>query len=435
MLKTWAGIAVFLLSCIPAHAQTGHIAPGVGAINHSMAGAGTAMPLDAAGALFWNPASITDLNASEVDITADLILIDSDLSSSLSPNALAPGLPPRTLFGSSPTNKKKAVVGSAAWVHKPNNKRWSYGLLMAEIGGFGFNFRNNGQNPITTPQPPNGVGVGDIFTDYKLLQVAPTFAYEINDHLSVGFAPNLDLSSLQVNPFPFTSPDDANGDGFRTYPKSNRSWATGAGFQVGLYYKHQGWQVGASVKSPQWFESFEFDGSDELGRPRSFRLTLNYPMIVTTGIGYSGLERLRWAADVRYVDYQNTKGFDKTGFNNQTGAVQGLGWSSIWILATGVQVQLSDRIWLRGGYASNQNPVPERNTFFNLGSPLITRSQGNFGFSYLLTERFTVSFAYHHGFTNDIRGSYESPGGAIPGTSVHSKFGADVLILSLNLKP
>ena len=393
------------------------------------------MPLDAAGALFWNPGSITDLNASEIDITADLILIDSELSSSLAPNALASGLPPRTLSGSSPTNKKNAVVGSAAWVHQPKNKRWSYGLFIGEIGGFGFNFGNNGQNPITTPQPPNGLGVGEVITDYKLLQAAPTFAYRINDHLSAGFAPNLDLSSLLVKPFPFTSPDDANHDGFRTFPNSNRAWAAGAGFQVGVYYKLQDWQLGASVKSPQWFESFEFEGSDELGRPRSFRFTLNYPLILTTGIGYSGMGRLKWAADVKYIDYQNTKGFDKTGFNAETGAVQGLGWRSIWVLATGVQVQLSDRLRVRGGLALNQNPVRAKDAFFNLGSPLITQHNGNLGFSYLFTEQFTVSFAYHHGFKNDIRGAYESPAGAIPGTSVQSKFGADVLILSFNLKP
>ena len=47
------------------------------------------MPLDATGALFWNPASITDLKSSELDINGDLALVDSELSSSLAPNAFA----------------------------------------------------------------------------------------------------------------------------------------------------------------------------------------------------------------------------------------------------------------------------------------------------------------------------------------------------------
>src|SRR5262252_6656358 len=92
---------ILFLYCLPASGQTGHVVHGVGAINQSMGGAGTAMPLDATGALFWNPASITDLMSSEVDINADLALIHSTLSSSLQPNALAPGIPARAIAGSS----------------------------------------------------------------------------------------------------------------------------------------------------------------------------------------------------------------------------------------------------------------------------------------------------------------------------------------------
>src|SRR5262249_41100180 len=196
---------------------------------------------------------------------------------------------------------------------------------------------------------------GNIHTKYELIQASPTLGYKINDRLAVGFALNLDLSSLQVNPFPFTSPDDANRDGFRSFPSSNYPKAFGAGVQGGLYYKNGDWQLGASVKSPQWFEAFEFEGLDELGSPRSFRFTLNYPMLITTGIGYSGPGRLKWAADVRYIDYRHTKGFSKTGFNSDTGAVEGLGWKSIWVFATGVQLQLSGRVLLPGGNWLNRN--------------------------------------------------------------------------------
>src|SRR5262245_25336340 len=185
---------ILLLFCSHLYAQTGHVAHGVGAINQSLAGAGTAMPLDATGALFWNPASITDLKSSEVDINADLILIDAELSSALEPNALAPGIPPRALTGASKTNLTRTAAGSLAWVQRPVARKWSYGLIVANIGGFGFDYGNNGGNPITTPQPPNGVGVGEIHTKYQLVQVAPTFAYQFNDRFSIGIAPNLDLS-------------------------------------------------------------------------------------------------------------------------------------------------------------------------------------------------------------------------------------------------
>jgi long-chain fatty acid transport protein len=278
-----------------------------------------------------------------------------------------------------------------------------------------------------------GVGVGEILTNYKLLQAAPTLAYEINTHFSAGIAPNLDFSSLEVHPFPFTSPDDANHDGFRTFPNSNRPWTVGGGIQGGLYCKTNDWRLGVSLKSPQWFDSFEFAASDEIGQARSFRFTLNYPMIITAGVGYLGWNRLKWATDVRYIDYQNTKGFEKTGFD-PTGAVRGLGWKSIWVFATGLQIQFSDQLSVRAGYGWNGNPIKDVDTFFNLGSPLITQSQSNIGLSYQFRPHAAVSFSYHHGFENTIHGPYQSPLGPVPGSSVQSTFATDVLALSFNLQ-
>jgi long-chain fatty acid transport protein len=434
----WSNVplsVLVLLSCYTTvHGQTGHVVHGVGAINQSMAGAGTAMPLDATGALFWNPGSITDLKSSEVDINVDVGLLHSSLSSSLQPNALAPGFPSRTISGSSETDARRAFAGSIGWVHRSNLSKWTFGLLAVTPGGFGFKYKNNGQNPITTPQPPNGFGVGEIRTNYSLIQVAPSFAFAINDRLSAGISPSLGFASLEVDPFPFTSPDDANRDGFPTYPQSDRPKAVGAGIQGGLYYKMSDWQLGVSVKSPQWFRSFEFESRDEAGRPRSFKFTVNYPTIIAAGVGYSGSTRLRWAADARYIDYQNTKGFARTGFNAQTGAVEGVGWQSIWVVASGAEFRLSDRLSLRGGYGFNENPIRHRDTFFNLGSPLITQHQVNAGLSYSVNEGVTTSFAFHHAFKNDVQGQYQSPSGPIPGSSIRSDFGTDIVVLSLNLK-
>src|SRR5215471_13008071 len=119
--------AILILFCSQLHAQTGHVAHGVGAINQSMAGAGTAMPLDATGALFWNPSTITDLKSSEVDINADVGLLHANLASSLQANALGGGFPLRTIAGSSPSDADHAFAGSIAWVHKSDGTKWTYG--------------------------------------------------------------------------------------------------------------------------------------------------------------------------------------------------------------------------------------------------------------------------------------------------------------------
>src|ERR1700722_5428895 len=64
-----------------ARAQYGTILSGTGPVNRSMAGASTAAPLSAAGALFWNPASISGLERSEVEVGAELIFPHSNVTS------------------------------------------------------------------------------------------------------------------------------------------------------------------------------------------------------------------------------------------------------------------------------------------------------------------------------------------------------------------
>src|SRR5262245_13418209 len=56
---------------------------GVGPVNRSMGGAGTAAPLEAVGALHWNPGSISALPTSEVSFGAELLLADIDLISTV----------------------------------------------------------------------------------------------------------------------------------------------------------------------------------------------------------------------------------------------------------------------------------------------------------------------------------------------------------------
>ena len=111
-----------------------------------------------------------------------------------------------------------------------------------------------------------------------------------------------------------------------------------------------------------------------------------------------------------------------------------MGWQSIWVFATGVEFQVADRFALRAGYGFNENPIRGRDTFFNVGSALVTQHQANIGFSYAVKEGLAGSFAFHHAFKNDIQGPYQSPFGPIPGTSVQADFATDILVGSLNFK-
>lgn len=425
-------LLVILLSILLQSAtfgQYGSTLTGVGPINRSMGGTSTAAPLDTLGALQWNPATVTALPNS-TDFGLELLFPNSTLKSSVDANSLAPGFPAVNVSGSTKSESGVFPLPEFGVVYTPKHADVTFGLGVLSVGGFGTNYPGSVTNPVLTPPLPNGMGVGPIYTQYQLLQIVPTVAFQLTDQLSVGISPIVDLASLSVAPGILAPPDNAGGSGFATYPVMNHgAFQWGAGFQIGAFYvTDQSWQFGASYKSPQWFEDFSYNSSDQTGAPRHVQFNMNAPMIVSLGTAYTGIERLLLAVDARYLAYSETRGYSDTGFM-PTGAVAGLGWKDIFAVSAGTQYQLTDAVSARLGYSFNTNPVGDSQTFYNVGSPLLIQHGAYVGGSCNITERFKVSLTYAHFFENSVSGRIQSPAGAIPGTGVSSSAYADSLIV------
>jgi long-chain fatty acid transport protein len=409
---------------------------GVGPVNRAMGGAATAAPIDASGALHWNPASISGLQSSEMQFGLELLLPTEEISSRIDANALGPGTPAVSLAGSTRAEPGVAPIPVVGLVYKPEDSQWTYGLGVYGIAGFKLNYPASTTNPILTPPPPNGLGFGRIFAEADFLQVAPTVSYAVTDKLSIGLAPTLTLARIAVTPLALAPPDNANMDPFFTYRNGlGTRYHFGGGFQVGAYYITDNyWHLGASVKSPQWFEKFRFNTEDELGLPRVDEVEVEYPMIVSLGAAYSGFENWLFAVDVRYFDYKHAEGFGTSGFD-ANGAVRGLGWSSIFSTHTGIQYRATDCLFLRGGYYFTQNPIHSSDDFVNAATPLIIQHAVSLGVSYELAPNTILSLAYLHAFENEVRGPFVLPGvGPVPGTSVASQVSADALIMGFTVR-
>ncbi|MEX2169096.1 MAG: outer membrane protein transport protein [Pirellulales bacterium] len=397
----------------------GVILQGVGPVNRAMGGASVAAPIDAAGALRWNPASISGLACSEVTFGAELLLQTEDVSSTV-PTINGP------LSGSTGAEPGASVIPEVAWVHRDDCSRWTYGLGLYGVAGFKANYPASVTNPVLMPQPN---GLGRVYAELEVFDVVPTISYALTPRLAVGFAPVLSMGTLNADPLFLVSPDDANGDMFPMYPHGLGSrYHYGGGVQLGMYYiGDNGWHYGASLKSPTWFEDFRFHTEDEIGAPRLAKLDIDLPMIVSVGFSYSGIERWLWAVDARYFDYKNTNGFGATGYD-QTGAGTGLGWDSIFSIASGLQYQATDRLVMRMGYTYQENPIPDANAFFNVASPLIIGHIGSVGASWYWRPNIAFNVAYLRGFEGDKSGPIVLPGiGAVPGSNVTSEVSADAL--------
>jgi long-chain fatty acid transport protein len=438
------GFALAVVAILSGHdaaqAQFGVALSGAGPVNRSMGGASTAAPLDASGAMYWNPAAITGLASSELGFGVEVLYPETKLSSSLPANSFGPGFPPVGLAGTTRSNNGVFLLPTVGIAYLPEDSCFAYGLGLFSAGGFAVNYPGSsfgpGANPILLP--PALKGLGPVDAELQVFQLVPTVAYQLTDRLSVGIAPTLSFAHLTTDPA-FLDP---NPDG--SYPSAtNGRLEAGGGIQAGIYYFTENcWHFGASLKSPQWFETFRYNSTDDLGQPRTVSFRFDYPMMASLGAAYSGFDRWVLATDFRYIDYRNTQGFEASGFDpSRPGAVLGLGWKSVFAVALGAQYEITPCCSVRFGYTYNTDPISNGNTIFNVSSPTILEHTVYVGASWNLTERFVVSVAYAHAFENSVQGQILVPTPtipsqtiAIPGSTVQSNVSADTVMLGATVK-
>lgn len=430
-------------------AQSGHIMQGVGAVNMSMGGAATAQPLDISGALQWNPAAISSFDDNILKFDIGAFFSSPELSSSLPAGMLGAGAP--AVSGTTKDDRGISPLPNLAYVWSKEGSKHTFGASAFGISGFGVTFPeetnapadalgnpNPNFNPFENSNPVNypqaAMGFGHIESDYMLLQVGLTWAYDISDKFSIGVQPTANYASLELAPNPTSGP---NGSG---YPNTNKASALGFGAQFGVFYDSGfGLKLGASYKTNQSFGEFEFDNTYPDGTSSKNKFQMDYPAIFSLGMGYS-TDVFDLALDFRRVDYENTEGFDKTGWT-PTASVSGFGWKNISILSAGLQLKLIDKVPFRLGYTYSSNPIPEEVTFFNIPATAIIKNAYQFGLSYEVNDSWKIDGVFHYGdsngattgqILNPMMVSPSNPLGAIPGSSISYKMTTSMVMVGVS---
>ncbi len=433
------------------YAQTGHVLQGSGPVNFSMGGAATALPLDVTGALQWNPASITAFRATEIAASAAYFTAAPSVYSKANiPDGQGGFFP---VEGVTEDERGASILPTLAVVFAKEDSKFAWGISALGISGFGVEYpatTNLPGNPDFDPQtsnpllyPQNFMGFGDLYSDYQLLQVGVTGAYQITDAFSIGIAPTFNYASLQVEPTPIAAPDPQLG-----YPIGEKTSAVGFGGQIGLFYAlENGLQFGATYKTTQFIGDLEIEGAylDGSAAPLT-TFNMDYPSILSLGAAYTH-EQFDIAVDYRYIDYANTDGFAETGWRIgdngfPTGAVAGFGWESIHVLAAGLQYKGIENLPLRIGYTFNTNPITEDNVFLSSSAPAVIANAAQIGASYLFLDHWGIHATYHHGFNTEVSGQLlnpmliaaDNPLGKVPGSTVTSDMSTDVVLLGLSYR-
>ena len=409
--------------------QAGHIMQGVGAVNMSMGGASTAQPLDISGAMQWNPATLSTFDSKIFKLDVGLFFSSPELSSSLPAGMLGAGAP--AVSGTTKDDRGMSPMPAIAMVWGKEGSKHTFGASAFGISGFGVTFPEEANNPFSATfnptvnsnpinYPQAAGGFGHIESDYMLLQVGLSYAYEISDKFSIGIQPNIDYAALELAPNPTANPSAAG------YPTTDKASAIGFGAQFGLFYDSGfGLKLGASYKTAQKFSELEFNNTYLDNSTAKNKFQMDYPAILSLGFGYSTSD-IDLAVDFRRVDYENTEGFAETGWT-QTASVAGFGWKNISILSAGLQYKGIDKLPLRFGYTYSSNPIPEEVTFFNIPATAVIKNAYQFGLSYIVNDSWKLDAVYHYGDSNGATEgqlfnpmaiSPSNPNGALPGTSI-----------------
>ncbi len=417
-MKNYLVTFAFSLLAMAAFSQAGHIMQGVGSVNMSMGGAATGQPLDISGALQWNPAAISVFDENQLKLDIGFFFSSPELNSTV-PEFDNAGQPTGNFFsGSTSDDRGVSPLPALAYVWTYPESKHTFGLSAFGISGFGVTFPESSSNPINMPQSMGGFG--RVESDYSLLQVGLTWAYEISDQFSIGVEPTFNYASLKLIPNPTANPTGAG------YPSADKATALGFGAQFGVFYNSpSGFKAGASYKTKQSFSDFSLDNTylDNSTTTNDFKI--NYPAIYSVGLGYS-LGNVDLALDYRMVDYENAEGFAERGWTN-TFSVAGFGWENINIISAGIQYKGINKLPLRLGYTYSSNPINSDLAFFSVPATAVIKNAFQFGFSFEASDKISLDAVYHYGSSGgSTSGPLLNPQfipnfppyGAIPGSEV-----------------
>ncbi len=413
---------------------------GAGAVNFSMGGAATALPVDILGSLYWNPASISQFDRNAAALSMGGFSAAPQLYSSI-PNELL-----WEISGTTKGRRSIIPVPAAGVVFGLPDKPVTFGISALSSGSFGVDYPETSDfsdlqniNPLLVAQAAGGLGA--IHSEYNIMQFGFTTAYEITEGLSIGLAPTFNYAGLIMQPTTVAPPHPTYG-----YFKAERATAFGMGFQAGAFFKTEiGLNFGFSYKSRQWFQDFELKGQyTDMTEAPAAKFKMDHPAIFSAGIAYAS-DFFDVAIDYRNISYENAPGFkagnwayDKDGY--PTGAFAGLGWKNVNVIAAGVQIKLVKRLPIRLGYTYSSNPITAYNAFFSVAAPAVVENAVQAGLSYKIGRNMDLSLAYHRGLTNSLSGqlmnpqfvSAANPLGIIPQTEVKSAMFTDLLLLGLS---
>ena len=442
MINSKTVLSTALLAAVMAPSMS--MASGYKLNEQSAAGMGTAHAgraaiAEDASVVFYNPAAMTELDRAQITAGFTYINADGQFTGS---SVNAAQLPSSFEGYDNGGNYLGEAFIPFVYYVRPINEKFSVGLgIFAPFGtntDYGDNFA--------------GAGFADE-TSLTSIEIAPTFAYKVNDQLSIGggidivYMEGLLSKSADLIPFnPLVDPDvptalnPVEKRGFENhFEVSGDDW--GYGWNIGAYYKlSDATTLGLTYRSEieitlegeaEFADKSDLDfyvssakvlastafGTTFDSRTQAAEVPLTTPASATLAITHQVTNELLLQAGTTWTGWSSFQNFDVFATENvaalndpQAGLgdgyadvsdLSGLGgdyighidesWTDVWALALGGTYQLNERIALRAGYAYDQSPVDDAHRTARV--PSSDRQWLTFGVGYVVDQNLSIDVA------------------------------------------
>ena len=362
-----ACLGLSALAATSVHATDGYFDYGYGIQSKGIGGAGVAFPQDSL-APAANPAGAAFLD-DRLDVGLTYLKPDRNVTSQ------ANGV---TYSGDGVQNFYIPEIGfkhaiTTNWV-----------AALAVYGNGGMNTDYSGGIP--------GYGSGHIGVDLEQLFVAPTLDYKITENHSIGISPLFALQRFKAYGLQNFGVADAGYD-----------YSYGTGVRIGYTGRLTDWlTVGATYQSRTFTTKFD-KYSGLFAEQGSFDIPSNYAV----GIALKPQKQITLALDVERIQYSevrsvgNALSFTQPGANNGPG----FGWRDVTAVKTGIAYDVLPSLTLRAGYNFTTQPVPDRQTYFNVLAPAVPQQHLTAGLTWRFEKNFELSAFYAHAFESEVKGS------------------------------
>ena len=406
-------------------ATDGYFTQGFGAVNSSLGGAATAgNDQDLVGSIYKNPATGILFADRTASIVFGDILPEAKVDSSVAALHLS---------GSSNSTVANVPYLDLMTTWKEGDPNTLYFAGAVSEAGLSFHAATSPTNPIFFPQsgaannPFGGAfgGFGDVRSSLYVVRIPIGVSVAASDNFSWGFSLAPSIGRNLFTPAAFAAP----GFGANLHPVyatvQQQDIKFGFGAQGGLRWKvDKDLSMGLSLSTPTWFQTYSWTIKDPSGATRNVTFEMNRPLTAQAGLNYDLGASTHLLADLGYIAYGSTPGFEHSGFKAD-GSMAGLGWQDSWTFELGIQHTLVAGFVVRAGYNYCSDPIPANMTFYNVGSPLHIAHHVSIGLSYALSSTATIDLSYTHGLSHTQSSSWYVPQGAVPGTNITSEISGD----------